>query len=233
MTRRVAYTRPWLRWLGVGLVLYGLSGILLAGAGAILVSNSFRGVDRLAETIVAQRNVLVLTLDTVASFLANASSGTTTVDATLTDAAAATRQGATLARDLGTAADQVAEAALFTILGQQPFGNVSTSFATVAADARTLGESLEKTAATVESAGGDTARLRRDLEGAATQVRSFSRSLSTTTAFDSLESAFDAPRIVLYGILVWMGVQAAAAAVIGAALIRRPRVEAAVARVDL
>ena len=74
-----------------------------------------------------------------------------------------------------------------------------------------------------ELAGGaDTARLRGDLEQVASQVRDFSRGLASTTALDNVESAFEAPRLVLYGILAWMAVQAAAAVVAGAALIRRP-----------
>jgi hypothetical protein len=223
VTTRTGVGRPWLRWLGVLLALYGLSGLVLAAAGGVLVSNSFRGINRLAETITTQRTVLVLSLETTAGFIANAATSTTTLDEGLVDAADAARDAATLTRDLGTAAEQVALAAQFSILGQQPFLNVATSFIQVAADARSLADRLDETAVSIGSTGSEVTRLRADLDRVATQVRQFASGLASTTAIDDLEGAFDAPRLVLYGILAWMALQAAAALVIGVALALRPR----------
>jgi hypothetical protein len=223
MTIRTGGGRTWLRWLGVLLVLYGLSGIALAAAGGVLVSNSFRGINRLAETIATQRTVLVLSLETTAGFISNAATSSVAVDANLSDAADAARQAATLTRDLGTAADQVAQAAQFSILGQQPFIGVATSFTQVTTDARALADRLDETAVSIGSTGSEMTRLRGDLDRVATQVRQFASGLASTTAIDNLEGAFDAPRLVLYGILAWMGLQAAAAVLIGVALALRPR----------
>ena len=231
MTSRPGVGRPWLRWLGVLLALYGLSGLVLAAAGGVLVSNSFRGINRLAETIATQRTVLVLSLETTAGFIANAATSTTTLDEGMADAADAARTAATLTRDLGSAAEQVALAAQFSILGQQPFLNVATGFIQVAADARSLGDRLDETAGSINSTGTEVTRLRADLDQVATQVRQFASGLASTTAIDNLEGAFEAPRLDLYGILAWMGLQAAAAVVIGAALALRPR--RAVARASL
>lgn len=227
MTSDTTTARSWRPWIGLGLILYGLAGLILAGAGGMLVSASFRGVDRIADTIVAQRNVLVLSLDTTATFIGNAASGTTAVDDVLGDAVEATREAATMTGSLATAADTVAQAATFQILGQQPFAGVASSFTQVAADARALATSLQGAAETIGSTTEDIEKLRTDLRTVADQVRQFSRGLSGTVVLDDLEQGFDPPRIVLYGLLVWLGVQAAAAVVAGIALIigaRRRRV---------
>lgn len=227
MTSPTAERRSWRRWLGVCLVLYGVAGIALAAAGAVLVSASFRGVDRLVDTIVAQRNTIVLTLDTTAAFIGNAATGTESVDAILVDASTATRDAATMTRSLAAAADEVARAATFQIFGQQPFGGVATSFARVSADALALASDLEGAANTIGGTGEATAGLRDDLRTVADQVRQFSRSLAGTVALDDIEGAFDPPRIVLYGLLAWLGIQAVAAVIGGLALVlawRRPRV---------
>lgn len=223
MTSPIPERQSWRRWLGVGLVLYGMAGITLAAAGAVLVSASFRGMDRLAATIVAQRNTIVLTLDTTASFLGNAATGTESVDAVLADAATATRDAATMTRSLATAADEVARAATFQIFGQQPFADVASSFTRVGADALALAADLERAADTIGGSGQATAGLRDDLRTVAAQVRQFSRNLSDTVALDDIEGAFDPPRIVLYGLLAWLAIQAAAAVVGGLVLITRRR----------
>lgn len=227
MTSDATTSRSWRRWIGVGLILYGIAGLLLAGAGGVLVSASFRGVDRIADTIVAQRNVLVLSLDTTATFIGNAATGTVAVDDVLGDAVDATREAATMTTSLATAADSVALAATFQIFGQQPFSGVASSFTQVAADARALATSLQGAAETIGGTTTDIDKLRTDLQTVADQVRQFSRGLADTVVLDDLESGFDPPRIVLYGLLGWLGVQAAAAILVGLALIlgaRRRRV---------
>ena len=211
--------QSWRRWLGLGLVLYGVAGIALAAAGAVLVSASFRGVDRLVDTIVAQRNTIVLTLDTTASFIGNAATGTESVDAVLVDAATATRDAATMTRSLAAATDEVAQAATFQIFGQQPFADVATSFTQVGADALALAGDLDGAADTIAGTGEATAGLRDDLRTVAEQVRQFSRNLADTVALDDIEGAFDPPRIVLYGLLVWLGIQAAAVLIVGLVLL--------------
>jgi hypothetical protein len=50
-------------------------------------------------------------------------------------------------------------------------------------------------------------------------VRTFSEGLSNSEVLDDLEEGFNAPRIVLYGLLAWLGVQAVAAVVAGVWLI--------------
>jgi len=207
------------RWLGLGLVLYGVTGIVLAVAGASLVSASFRGVDRLVDTIVAQRTTIVLTLDTAAGFIGNAATGTESVDAVIADAAAAARDAATMTRSLAAAADEVAQAASLQIFGQQPFADVATGFTRVSADTQVLAADLERAADTIAGTGAATSGLRGDLQSLADQVRRFSRNLADTVALDDVEGAFDAPRLVLYGLLGWLAIQAAAAVIGGLVLL--------------
>jgi hypothetical protein len=214
-------SRPatWRRWLGLGLIVYGIAGILLAAGGAVLVSASFRGVDRIADTIVAQRNALTLSLSTVASAIENAASSTDSVDRVLGDAGDAVGDAATMVRSLATAADDVANAATFQIFGQQPLANVSSSFVRLGEDARGLADQLDQAKDTLSGTTGDTGRLHEELDRVAAQVRTFSESLSSASALDDLEEGFNAPKIVLYGLLGWLGVQAFAAVVAGIVLI--------------
>ena len=214
-------TRPatWRRWLGLGLILYGIAGVALAAGGAVLVSASFRGVDRIADAIVEQRNALTVFLSTTATVLENAATSTDSVDEVLGQAEDAVGNASTMVRSLATAAEDVAAAATFQIFGQQPLAGVASSFTRVAEDARGLADRLDGAQATLAGTTGDTGRLRSDLEGVAEQVRSFSEGLSSSAVLDDLEEGFNAPRIVLYGLLAWLGVQAIAAVVAGVVLI--------------
>jgi hypothetical protein len=216
----------WRRWLGVALIVYGIAGIALAAGGAVLVSASFRGVDRIADTLVAQRNTLTLSLETVASGLENAATSSSSVDEVIGVGADAVADAAAMVRSLAVAADDVATAATFQILGQQPLAGVASSFTQVAADARNLAEQLEEASATLSGTTDTTAELRASLARVAEQVRAFSEGLSSADVLDDLEEGFNAPRIVLYGLLAWLGVQAFAAVVAGVVLLvdRRRRV---------
>jgi hypothetical protein len=209
----------WRRWLGLGLIVYGIAGLVLAAGGAVLVSASFRGVDRIADTIVAQRNTLTLSLDTVASAIDNAATGSSEVDRVLGEGADAVSDAAVMVRSLATAADDVANAATFQILGQQPLAGVSSSFTRVAADARNLAEQLDEAGNTLAGTTETTDQLRSQLTRVADQVRTFSESLASSEVLDDLEEGFNAPRVVLYGLLAWLGVQALAAVVAGVILL--------------
>ena len=226
-TVATSQNRSWRRWVGLGLILYGLAGLVLAAGGAVLVSSSFRGVDRLADTIVAQRNTLALSLETTAAFVANAATSVTAVDDVLADSVEATRGAATMARSLATAADEVAVAATFQIFGQQPLATVATSFTRVGADARVLADQLDAAGATLGGTTTETDRLRADLVRVSEQIRTFNRGLTESAVLDDIESGFDPPRLVLYGLLGWLAAQALAAVVTGVVLIvtsRRRRV---------
>ena len=179
----------------------GSPGCALAAGGAVLVSASFRGVDRIADTIVAQRNALTLSLATVADAIENAASSTDSVDRVLGDAGDAVGDAATMVRSLATAADDVANAATFQILGSSRW---RTSRPRSSAWPRTREASpISWTRRRRRSRGRrvSTGRLHEELDRVAGQVRTFSESLASASALDDLEEGFNAPKIVLYGLL--------------------------------
>jgi prophage DNA circulation protein len=217
--------RPlWRRVAGALLVAYGIGGLLLVAGGGILVASSVARLDGLAATLETQRLVLVRSLDATGTFLRDARSGTGNVQTSLVATTDSARQTATLTRSLATAMEQLAAASGISILGSQPFAGLADTFTGVARQASAMGTSLDATAASLAVNGSDLQQVREDLGAIQTEIDELRRQVSGTaidaSGLDAATRALEASRIVLFGLLVWLAVQAVIAITIGLALAR-------------
>jgi hypothetical protein len=223
--------RPlWRRVAGALLVAYGAAGLVLVTGGAILVANSVARLDGLATTLETQRQVLVRSLDATGTFLRDARTGTGNVQTSLAAGVDSARQTATLTRSLATAMDQLAAASGITIFGSQPFVGIGSTFAEVARQAAAMGTSLDRTADALAVNGGDLKLVHDDLGAIQTEIDELRRQVAGAAidpaGLQAATRALDASRIVLFGLLVWLAVQAVIAIAIGLALARWRTVDA-------
>jgi hypothetical protein len=212
----------WRRVIGLLLVAYGLAGLLIMAGGGLLVASSVARLDGLAGALETQRQALIRSMDATATFLRDAATGTGNVEASLGSAVDSARQTATLTRSLATAMDQLGAASAITIFGNQPFAGLGATLAGVSRQAAGLSQSLGHTADALAVNGGDLQHVHDDLITIGAQIDELRSEVAGAAVgaadLQTATHALDVSRIVLFGLLGWLGGQAVIAIAVGLAL---------------
>ena len=221
MTRRARRRR-----LGMGLLAFGLSGLVLLLAAAVLVFGSLAAVDDAATGFEAQRAELLAMLGPASDALDSAATSATNAGSSLTTSAGAAEQAATLTTRLAASFEGLAALSSFEIFGARPFAALEGEFQQVGSTARTLSTDLGSTAAALRTNVADTATVAANLRVLATQLQALESNLagSDGAGLGSATAALNAARIVLIGLLAWLAVPAIVSAWLGWRL-SRPRVD--------
>jgi uncharacterized phage infection (PIP) family protein YhgE len=207
----------------MGLLAFGLSGLVLLLAATALVLGSLAAVDDAATGFERQRAELLGMLGPASDALDGAATSATNAGSSLTSSAAAADQAASLTRRLAASFEGLSALSGFEILGTRPFAGLGGQFTQVAADARTLSTDLDSTAAALRTNVADTAAVAADLGDLATQLEALEASLGEPDggSLGSATAALNAARIVLIGLLAWLAVPAVISTWLGWRLTRR------------
>lgn len=216
------------RRLGIGLVAFGASGLVLVLAAGALVLGSLAAVGDAASGFERQRAEAVAMLGPASQALDHAAASATNASASLTETSAAADQAATLTTRLADAFDGLASLSSFEVLGTRPFGQVAGQFTAVAGDARALSLDLTSTAARMRANVADSEAVATDLRSLAVQLDRLRASLGDATgsagsggsAPSSASLPVDAARFVLLGLLAWFAIPAAVSLWLGWRLLR-------------
>ena len=194
----------------MGLLAFGLSGLVLLLAAAALVFGSLAAVDDAATGFERQRAKLVTMLGPASSAMDRAATSASNAGASLTSSAEAAEQAAMLTTRLASSFEGLASLSSFEILGSRPFAGLAGEFSLVGADARALSADLTSTGAALRTNVADTAAVAADLRTLATQLDELESSLATSDGggLGSATAALNAARIVLVGLLAWLAVPA-------------------------
>jgi len=135
------------RYLGLGLLAYGLAGLLvLAVAGAVIGGTiqqlSVAGAP-VGEQRDALRDALVDTLRATSLTMRNASSGVGNVGESLTAAHTSADHAAGLARSMGDTLRGLSEAMNVQIFGTQPLAGLASGFGNAAGQSEELAPDLD------------------------------------------------------------------------------------------
>lgn len=213
------------RRLGVGLLAFGVSGLVLLLAAAALVFGSLAAVDDAATGFERQRAELLAMLGPASSALDSAATSVSNAGASLTSSAAAADQASGLTTRLATSFEGLTALSSFEILGARPFAGIAGEFSGVAADARALSTDLVSTAAALRTNVADTTAVAGDLRSLATKLDALEASLASpgSGSLGSAAAALTAARFVLVGLLVWLAVPAVLSTWLGWRLTRPNR----------
>jgi hypothetical protein len=206
---------------GTGLLVFGLVGILLAGAVAIGLVASAASIRSLEGSLEDDRQAAIEALDTVSVSLGHAAQATGNLRTTLgTTQTTLQTTGETLDTFAETS-DALAEGLAFSILGQQPLAEAGRRFEELADQLRTFSE------ATTELAG-DLAMNQQDLVAITTDLRELQRQVDQLAArladFDGtgrLVGLLSGGILLLAGLAAWVAAAGALCAWLGWRL-RRP-----------
>jgi len=209
------------RRLGFGLIAFGLTGLLLVVAAALLVLATLGAVGDAATGFERQRAELLAMVDPAASALSNAADSAAHAGASLTQASDASRRAADLTGRMATSFEGLAGLGSFDIFGSRPFAGVSSGFSDLAAQARTLSTDLTSTADTLTMNVADSASVASDLRSLSDRLRQLE---TTVQGSDGVGASTTLPialaQFVLLALLAWFSVPAIASIWLGRRLVR-------------
>jgi hypothetical protein len=194
------------RWLGWGLIAYGLVGVAMIMAGSLI---GLAAADRVERLVTDADSALTA----AASATRAAADSFDGVDDSLTAATDSSAAAAALARRSQETLDSLAAAMEVSILGARPLLSLAADFADSAVLAGDLADTLDGVQQSLGSTQADVATIGAELDVLADELDD----LGSVTGLDE-----GAPpvRIFVVLLLLWLGVQVVAAFVGGIVLLR-------------
>jgi hypothetical protein len=221
----LGWSRSRQRWAGWGLIAFGLTGLVLAGAAAALVLGSLTAVDAAVTGFENQRKELVAMLGPASDALSGAAESASNASASLSETSGAARNAAELTTRLAVSFESLASLGSFTLLGARPFAEMAGQFAAVAVEARELSGDLNATADSMTTNIADSQAVAADMLALSEQLDRLEASLAETGTPGGADASLplNIARLVLLGMLAWLAVPALASIWLGGRLIRRGR----------
>lgn len=207
------------RRIGLGLIAFGVAGLVLIGAAGALLLASFKAVEDAASGFEEQRAEILAMLGPASDALDGAASSAANAGTSLQETRDAANQASELMRRLASSFESLASLGTFEILGARPFASLSGQFAEVAAESQTLSADLSEAATAMTTNVSDSAAVAADLRELAAQLDKLETSLGAGP--DGEAPARDtglpiaAAQAVLVGLLLWLAVPAIAAISLG------------------
>lgn len=192
--------------LGMSLVVYGILGIILVGAGATIGLELASRVERLAATADGTLAAAVRSTDTAADSFTN-------VDASLSESEASADAAAQLARDASGTLASLARSMELSVFGAQPLLPLAGEFDASAEQAAALGDTLDRVGGSLGDTRTDVASIATELDGLSTELAALR---------DANEGGGSAPPLRLFVImlLAWLLIPAIGGMLGGLALLR-------------
>ena len=202
----------------MGLIAFGVTGLVLIGAAGALVLASLSAVDDAATDFEEQRSEILAMLGPASAALEGAASTAANAGTSLSETRDAAAQAAELMTRLATSFESLASLGSFEILGARPFAAISGQFADVAVQSRTLSTDLTDAAVAMDTNIEDSAAVAAELRVLASQLAELEASLDAddeAPVGSGTSLPVDAARFVLVGLLLWLAVPAIASTWIG------------------
>ncbi len=207
----------------MGLIAFGVTGLVLIGAAGALVLASLSAVDDAATSFEAQRDEILAMLEPASAALESAAATAGNAGSSLAETRDAAAQASELMTRMAGSFESLASLGSFEVLGARPFAAISGQFADVADQSRTLSVDLAEAATAMDTNIADSADVAADLSVLAAQLGELEASLGggghegegPAPADASIGLPVDAARFVLVGLLLWLAVPAIASVCLG------------------
>lgn len=206
------------RHLGLGLLAYGLAGLLLLAVAGAVIGGTVHQLNVAGKTVGEQRDALLATLRATSLTMRNASAGVGNVGHSLTAAHASADHAAGLARSMGNTLRGLSSAMNVQIFGTQPLAGLASGFDNAGGQSDELAGDLDALGTALAQNTTDLEMSRQDLAALSERVDLLVAAVETTP-FGVGQEPFIV-ELVFVGLLVWLAVPAAGSIAVGAALLR-------------
>jgi hypothetical protein len=199
-----------MRVLGVALMLYGVLGLLLAGAGTAVGVGTAARVTHLVENVDGSLAAAASTVQSTAHSLDG-------FETSLSEADAAARSAAGIARDASVTMANLSAAMSLTVFGAQPLLPLARDFQRSSEQLVTLSRDLDRVGLALGANIEDLASIRDDL-------RDLGRRLDAASAGGGARVTRDGAfplQALFVGAMAWIALQALGALVAGVLVLRR------------
>jgi hypothetical protein len=209
--------------LAVGLIAYGLVGLVIL---VVVASGILRGLSRVEALSVSfeqQRRDLTQALTTASTTIRSTGITVSGIDQSLSQAQLAVTNAATLSADVSLTMGQLAASLNVDIFGSQPFVGVAGGFTQASEELLTLSNQLSLTSNALATNAADARIIGRDLLLLESSVEAVRDGLKAAPDTAVTGTDIGSLRMVLGALLAWLAVQAIAAVFLGMWLLRRSR----------
>jgi hypothetical protein len=209
--------------LGVGLVVYGIVGIVLFALIAYGVSRPIDRIGALTQAVDDDLAALVDTLDQTEETIRGMSTTVSNVDTSLESAQTATGRSAGIALGLSTAMYGLRDAVGVSIFGTQPLVGLATNFDQAGSQLQLLSEDLGTISTALGVNRADVTNTAAGLVVLADRVASLTETIDATPDLAVSDKTLNRIELGIYAVLAWMIVLAIGCVVAGIYLIMRER----------
>ena len=206
--------RRLLAWV---LILYGVLGLVLVLGGAAIGLEVTGRIERLTATADGTLAAAARSTDVAAEAITN-------VDASLTESQASADAAAELARDASVTMASLARAMELSVFGAQPLLPLAAEFDASAEQASALAETLDLLAGSLGDTRTDVASIGTELAGLSSELSDLREANGTSGTGTGTAPPL---RIFVLLLLAWLLVPAAGGLLMGLALLRPARLQAA------
>lgn len=196
-----------LRPAALALQVYGIVGLFVAVAMAMVSYATFEQVERLRLSLNAERIALTESLRAVSATTASAVIASANVETSVLTARDAADAAAGLAADSALSFRSLAQSLNFQIFGLQPFTTVTPQLETTAQQLDQLGTQLLTTGDALEQNAADVQRLSRDLALVEQQVNEVAEGFSRATNLLASPAELLPFQVALYGMCALFALQ--------------------------
>jgi hypothetical protein len=209
--------------VGVALIVYGVAGLILLGAGALALAQPLEAVDRLAVSFEQQRSALLTSLRDTSRTLETAADAAAGFDGSLAQSRASATRAAELSREVSTTMAELARSMRISIFGSQPLAGLAPPFERaesqlqqLGADLDAIGAALDANAGQVRTTALELTRLRGSVDRLVTGVEA--------TGDIGLSAGSLAPlRLGILALMVWLAGLAGGCVAAGWSILRWSR----------
>lgn len=215
-----------MRLLGMGLLVYGVLGVVIFVVVAVSLTRPLERIGELSNSVEEQRVLLVDSMVQGETTIREMAAGVRRMDTSLSSARAATDRSSQIAVGVAESMFQMRDAMSISILGAQPliglaagFDQTGSQLLQLSSDLTTIGASLQTNSADIVTTAGS-------LDELADTVNTLKDSVEDGPAVGISAEALDAVRVSIFAVAGWLLLFAVGCVVVGAYLLlsggRRP-----------
>lgn len=207
-----------IRAASIGLIVYGLLGFVLLLLAYVVASQTFAEIDALRRSLDDERTALVGSLHATSQTLDAAKTTFDDFGGTLAEAQASSAQAAHFAKDLSGTMSQMSAAMGVQVLGFQPLAQLGSGFQQASQQLAALSDDLDRTSQALGKNASDIKSVEANVAQAKAQVDQLARTFDAASIPGTRPQTTRPLELAIYGLLVWLGGQAAVSVALGVIL---------------
>jgi len=194
--------------IGLALLGYGVSGLIVLGIAANTLAAPIAQLDAITASVEAQRTAALQSIESASEMVDQTGAAVRGMDQSLADAKAATDRSSSIALGVAASMNQLADAMTLTLFGVQPliglepgFSSSATQLALLATDLSTIGQALD-------SNRQDALTVAASLDQLATSLDALKTAVSAGPELGGIGASLDSFRMGVLALVVWLAILA-------------------------